>query len=233
MKDENKHHVLLVEDDIDFGNILKQYLEITGYNVTWFKDGEEALNNIKSNIYNICVLDVMMPKMDGFTLAENITKLFPELPFVFLTARKLKEDKLKGLKLGADDYIVKPFEADELVLRLHNILKRTNTKVVKKDIESKMLIGSYTFDTQRLELTFNDSLQKLTEKETELILFLFNHKNQLLKREAILNAVWKNDDFFSGRSMDVFISRLRKYFKEDPNISIESSRGIGLEFKIS
>lgn len=233
MKDENKHHVLLVEDDIDFGNILKQYLEITGYNVTWFKDGEEALNNIKSNIYDICVLDVMMPKMDGFTLAENITKLFPELPFVFLTARKLKEDKLKGLKLGADDYIVKPFEADELVLRLHNILKRTNTKVVKKDIESKMLIGSYTFDTQRLELTFNDSLQKLTEKETELILFLFNHKNQLLKREAILNAVWKNDDFFSGRSMDVFISRLRKYFKEDPNISIESSRGIGLEFKIS
>ncbi len=233
MKDENKHHVLLVEDDIDFGNILKQYLEITGYYVTWFKDGEEALNNIKSNIYNICVLDVMMPKMDGFTLAENITKLFPELPFVFLTARKLKEDKLKGLKLGADDYIVKPFEADELVLRLHNILKRTNTRVVKKDIESKILIGSYTFDTQRLELTFNDSLQKLTEKETELILFLFNHKNQLLKREEILNAVWKNDDFFSGRSMDVFISRLRKYFKEDPNISIESSRGIGLEFKIS
>lgn len=233
MKEENKHHVLLVEDDIDFGNILKQYLEITGYNVTWFKDGEEALNNIKSNIYNICVLDVMMPKMDGFTLAENITKLFPELPFVFLTARKLKEDKLKGLKLGADDYIVKPFEADELVLRLHNILKRTNTKVVKKDIESKMLIGSYTFDTQRLELTFNDSIQKLTEKETELILFLFKHKNQLLKREAILNAVWKNDDFFSGRSMDVFISRLRKYFKEDPNITIESSRGIGLEFKIS
>lgn len=233
MKEENKHHVLLVEDDIDFGNILKQYLEITGYYVTWFKDGEEALNNIKSNIYNICVLDVMMPKMDGFTLAENITKLFPELPFVFLTARKLKEDKLKGLKLGADDYIVKPFEADELVLRLHNILKRTNTRVVKKDIESKILIGSYTFDTQRLELTFNDSLQKLTEKETELILFLFNHKNQLLKREEILNAVWKNDDFFSGRSMDVFISRLRKYFKEDPNISIESSRGIGLEFKIS
>lgn len=233
MKEENKHHVLLVEDDIDFGNILKQYLEITGYNVSWFKDGEEALNNIKSNIYNICVLDVMMPKMDGFTLAENITKLFPELPFVFLTARKLKEDKLKGLKLGADDYIVKPFEADELVLRLHNILKRTNTKVVKKDIESKMLIGSYTFDTQRLELTFNDSIQKLTEKETELILFLFKHKNQLLKREAILNAVWKNDDFFSGRSMDVFISRLRKYFKEDPNITIESSRGIGLEFKIS
>ncbi|CAM1353620.1 response regulator transcription factor [Tenacibaculum halocynthiae] len=233
MKEENKHHVLLVEDDIDFGNILKQYLEITGYNVTWFKDGEEALNNIKSNIYNICVLDVMMPKMDGFTLAENITKLFPELPFVFLTARKLKEDKLKGLKLGADDYIVKPFEADELVLRLHNILKRTNTKVVKKDIESKMLIGFYTFDTQRLELTFNDSIQKLTEKETELILFLFKHKNQLLKREAILNAVWKNDDFFSGRSMDVFISRLRKYFKEDPNITIESSRGIGLEFKIS
>ncbi|WP_435263250.1 response regulator transcription factor [Tenacibaculum sp. nBUS_03] len=233
MKEGNKHHILLVEDDIDFGNILKQYLEITGYYVTWCKNGEEALNNIETNIFNICVLDVMMPKMDGFTLAENIIKLFPELPFVFLTARKLKDDKLKGLRLGADDYIVKPFEADELVLRLHNILKRTSTKEVTKDIESKILIGSYTFNTQRLELTFNDSTQKLTEKETELILFLFSHKNQLLKREEILNAVWKNDDFFSGRSMDVFISRLRKYFKEDPSISIESSRGIGLEFKIS
>jgi DNA-binding response OmpR family regulator len=226
-------HILLAEDDKDFGNILKQYLEISSYTVTWAKDGKEALELFKKNIFNICVLDVMMPKMDGFTLAEKIIELNPETPFIFLTARKMKEDKLKGLKLGADDYIVKPFEADELVLRLNNILKRT-TQTVSTSSEVQMLsIGKYQFDTHRFELNYNNKKQQLTEKEAALIQFFFRHKNQLLKREEILSSVWENDDFFSGRSMDVFISRLRKYFKEDPNISIESIRGIGLEFKIN
>jgi DNA-binding response OmpR family regulator len=231
MKDKT-HHILLAEDDIDFGNILKQYLEISGYAITWVKDGVEALRLFEQQQFDICVLDVMMPKMDGFTLAKKIIDVQPEVPFIFLTARKMKEDKLKGLKLGADDYIVKPFEADELVLRLQNILKRT---VVKKPIitDESINIGNYTFNTRRLELQFEDGTQQLTEKEAELILFLFKHKNQLLKREEILKAVWRNDDYFSGRSMDVFISRIRKYFKRDTNISIESSRGIGLEFKIS
>ncbi len=225
------HHILLAEDDIDFGNILKQYLEISGYTITWVKDGEEALHFFKQKQFDICVLDVMMPKMDGFTLAEKIIDVRPEVPFIFLTARKMKEDKLKGLKLGADDYIVKPFEADELVLRLQNILKRTAFN--KPNIaDESVKIGDYTFNMRRLELQFEDSTQQLTEKESELILFLFEHKNQLLKREEILNSVWKNDDYFSGRSMDVFISRIRKYFKNDTKISIESSRGIGLEFKI-
>ena len=228
-----KAHILLAEDDPDFGNILKQYLEISGYTITWAKNGEEAYDFFKKESFNICVLDVMMPKMDGFTLAEKIIEINPEMPFVFLTARKMKEDKLKGLKLGADDYIVKPFEADELVLRLHNIIKRTSGKKTDKKIENLVEIGAYEFNTHRLELKFNNTMQRVTEKEGELILFLFTHKNQLLKREEILNAVWRNDDFFSGRSMDVFISRLRKYFKEDANISIESIRGIGLEFKIS
>lgn len=227
-----KTHILLAEDDSDFGNILKQYLEMSGYIVTWTKDGEEALEFFKKASCNICVLDIMMPKMDGFTLAEKIIEINPEMPFVFLTARKMKEDKLKGLKLGADDYIVKPFEADELVLRLHNIIKRTSGKKIEKKIESLIKIGAYEFNTRRLELKLNSTMQRVTEKEGELILFLFTHKNQLLKREEILNAVWKNDDFFSGRSMDVFISRLRKYFKDDPSISIESIRSIGLEFKI-
>ena len=175
----------------------------------------------------------MMPKMDGFTLAEKVIELEPETPFIFLTARKMKEDKIKGLKLGADDYIVKPFEADELVLRLQNILKRTEKTTTKVQQEIQIEIGTYTFNPQRCELSSGDFKKQLTQKEAELILFLFNHKNQILKREEILNAVWETDDFFSGRSMDVFISRLRKYFKLDPSISIESIRNVGLEFKLS
>lgn len=228
-------HILLAEDDQDFGSILKQYLEMNEYKVTWTKNGKEALTSFKnSNAFDICVLDVMMPKMDGFSLAEEIIKINPEIPFIFLTARKMKEDKIKGLKLGADDYIVKPFEADELVLRLKNIIKRSNFSSKNKAIEtnSTLRIGKYIFDTHRLELKINDQKQQLTEKEGELILFLFQHKNTLLKRDDILINVWKNDDFFSGRSMDVFISRLRKYFNEDSNITIESIRGIGLEFKV-
>lgn len=230
---EKKHHILLVEDDIDFGSILKQYLELSGYTITWAKDGVAALQLLEHAIYDICVLDVMMPKMDGFTLAEKMVTIHPDIPFVFLTARKLKEDRIKGLKLGADDYIVKPFEADELLLRIRNILKRTGVLSQSIHSESMLTIGLYTFDTRRLELRFEEEVQQLTEKEAALISFLVAHKNQLIKREEVLNAVWKNDDYFSGRSMDVFISRLRKYFKKDPAISIQSSRGIGLEFKIS
>jgi len=226
-------HILLAEDDLDFGNVLKQYLEISGYTITWAKDGKEALDLFKNGIYNICVFDVMMPKMDGFTLAEKVVDINPETPFIFLTARKLKEDKIKGLKLGADDYIVKPFEADELVLRLNNILKRTEKSSNQLQQCKIIQIGNYDYDTTRLELTCEDYKKQLTQKEGELILYLFNHKNQLLKREDILQSVWENDDFFSGRSMDVFISRLRKYFKQDPSISIESIRNIGLEFKVS
>ena len=229
---DTAYHILLAEDDIDFGNILKQYLEISGYSISWAKDGVEALRLFEQEQFNICVLDVMMPKMDGFTLAEKIIEVRPEIPFIFLTARTLKEDKLKGLKLGADDYIVKPFEADELVLRISNILKRTNSVERSKKAEESIEIGSYNFNTRRLELKHANVTHQLTEKEAELISFLLERKNQLLKREEILKAVWKNDDYFSGRSMDVFISLLRKYFKEDTSISIKSSRGIGLEFKI-
>lgn len=225
-------HILLAEDDLDFGNILKQYLEISGYQITWAKDGNEALELFKKEHFNICVFDVMMPKMDGFTLAERVIDYNPEVPFIFLTARKLKEDKIKGLQLGADDYIVKPFEADELVLRLNNILKRSERASSQLQASDIIQINTYSLDTKRLELTCKDYKKQLTQKEGELILFLFQHKNQLLKREDILKAVWENDDFFSGRSMDVFISRLRKYFKLDPSISIESTRNVGLEFKV-
>jgi len=223
--------ILLAEDDADFASVLKQYLELCGYNVTHASDGEKALQLFREEHFNICVFDVMMPKIDGFTLAEKIVKINPEIPFVFLTARQLKEDKIKGLKLGADDYIEKPFEADELVLRLNNILKRSEKPTIIPAAD-EIEIGKYRFDTKRLELKLENHTQRLTEKESALILFLNENKNRLLKREEILNKIWGNDDFFSGRSMDVFISRLRKYFCDDRNISIESIRNIGLEFKI-
>jgi len=220
--------ILLAEDDADFAGVLKMYLEIHGYAVTYCKDGEEALELSQKETFDICILDVMMPRLDGFTLAE---KMNTDTPFIFLTARKLKEDKIKGLKLGADDYIVKPFEVDELVLRIGNILKRSEKRnnSTNQDI---ITIGNYTLDTKRLELKLKDAIQQLTIKEAALVTYLYYNKNRLLKREEILKAIWQNDDFFSGRSMDVYISRLRKYFKNDPAIRIESVRHIGLEFKV-
>jgi DNA-binding response OmpR family regulator len=223
--------LLLAEDDFDFAAILKQYLGLHEFEVIWAENGEIALDYFKNQTFDICVFDVMMPKMDGFSLAEKIITINPETPFIFLTARKLKEDKIVGLKLGADDYIIKPFEVDELILRLQNILKRIEQK---RSLEGNNIIeiGSYIFDNQRLTLNNKNHVQQLTEMEASLIEYLYLNHNQLLKRDQILMSVWKKDDYFSGRSMDVFISRLRKYFNSDPKIKIESVRNIGLEFKI-
>ena len=223
--------LLLAEDDFDFAAILKQYLELHQFEVIWAENGEIALDYFKNQAFDICVFDVMMPKLDGFSLAEKIITINPEIPFIFLTARKLKEDKIIGLKLGADDYIVKPFEVDELILRLQNILKRIEQKR-SLDGNNIIEIGSYVFDTERLTLNNKNHVQQLTEMEASLIEYLYLNHNQLLKRDQILMSVWKKDDYFSGRSMDVFISRLRKYFNSDPKIKIESVRNIGLEFKI-
>jgi DNA-binding response OmpR family regulator len=229
-----KTHVLLAEDDYDFGSILQQYLMIHNFEVTWAKDGAEALQLFASdvNAFDICVFDVMMPKLDGFSLAEKVIEHNPEIPFIFLTAKKMKEDKIRGLKLGADDYIVKPFEADILVLRLQNILKRTQKQRISSKNEQQYAIGKYVFDAVNYQLKFKGETQRITEKEAQLIQYFYDHKNQLIKREDVLENVWGNDDFFSGRSMDVFISRLRKYFKKDASIAIESTRGVGLTFKI-
>ena len=223
--------LLLAEDDFDFAAILKQYLELHQFEVIWAENGEIALDYFKNQTFDICIFDVMMPKLDGFSLAEKIITINPEIPFIFLTARKLKEDKIIGLKLGADDYIIKPFEVDELILRLQNILKRIEQK---RSLEGNntIEIGSYIFDNERLTLNNKNHVQQLTEKEASLIEYLYLNHNQLLKRDQILMSVWKKDDYFSGRSMDVFISRLRKYFNSDPKIKIESVRNIGLEFKI-
>lgn len=230
-------HILLAEDDFDYASILKQYLEISGFRVSWAKDGAEAMRLFPEAKPDICVFDVMMPEMDGFTLAENIIAADPEVPVVFLTAKGLKEDKIKGLKLGADDYVVKPFEADELILRIKNILKRSQKIVAAPIVEpvessKKINIGCYAFDPANHTLACNDTLHRLTEKEARVINYLYNNRNRIIKREEILEEIWGTDDFFSGRSMDVFISRIRKYFSEDDSISLQSFRGVGLEFTV-
>ena len=225
-------YILLVEDDIDFANVLKHFLEMHLYKVTLARNGEEAIEIFKNRPFDLCIFDVMMPKMDGFTLAEKISNIHPEIPFIFLTAKQLKEDRIKGLQLGADDYIIKPFEVDELVLRLQNIIKRSQHKQETETTITKIHIGDYTLNMQRLLLIHNNSTQQLTEKESAIIYYLNQNKNQLLKREQILKAVWGTDDFFSGRSMDVYISKIRKYFQYDSRISIENTRFIGLEFKV-
>lgn len=225
-------HILLAEDDFDYASILRQYLEISGFRVTWAKDGAEALATFPDAKPDICVFDVMMPKMDGFTLAEKVIASYPETPVVFLTAKGMKEDKMRGLKLGADDYVIKPFEADELILRINNIIKRSQ-RSYEGEKKENTTIGKYLFDAANFSLTLNGAVQRLTEKEAHLISYLNDNPNKIIKREEILNRVWGSDDFFSGRSMDVFISRLRKYFSDDPSIAINSYRGLGLEFKIN
>lgn len=229
--------LFLVEDDLDLGASLQQFLEMSQFHVIWCKDGEEALQRVASPDcprVDLFVLDVMMPKMDGFTLAEKLVEIHPETPFLFLTARKTKEDRLQGLKLGADDYIAKPFEVDELVLRIKNIISRaTQQGITQYDTQTEIAIGAYQFNLHNLILTHKEETQKLTEKEAKLIHFLYTNRNKLISREDILMRIWHNTDFFSGRSMDVFISRIRKRFKKDDNISIKSIRGAGLEFTLN
>jgi DNA-binding response OmpR family regulator len=223
-------HILLTEDDLDFAGILKQYLELAGFQITWKMNGIEALEFLKTETVDLCVLDVMMPLMDGFTLAEKIVALYVDIPFLFLTARNQKEDKIKGLKLGADDYVVKPFEAEELVLRIRNILKRSESAFTSIS-ELTINIGDYVFDHSRLLLLHESGNIRLTEKEALLMLFFCKNPNRLIKRKEVLLQIWKNDDYFSGRSLDVFISKLRKYLASDPRISIDTVRGTGFEFK--
>lgn len=221
-------HLLLTEDDVDLGRLLKRFLEMSGYKVSWKEDGEQALEFLRSNMVSACIVDVMMPKMDGFTLAEHITELHPGLPFIFLTARGEKEDRLKGLGLGADDYIVKPFEVEELLLRLKNILRRT--EIIHSGEGADTAIGKYLLDQSRLQLKYGNSFVQLTKLDARILLYLYENRNKLITRKEILMAVWNTDDYFTGRSFDVFLSRLRKYLKEDNSITIRSVRNVGLEF---
>lgn len=220
------HKILLAEDDLDLGGVFKQFLELNDFDVIWAKDGEQAWDFFQKETFQLCILDVMMPKLDGFSLAKRIREANSNMPFLFLTAKKMKEDRITGLKLGADDYIIKPFEADELVLKIQNILRRTTINNVNEPIH----INDFVFDFDNLKLNSPNHAHQLTEKEAKLLRYFIQNKTKLLRREDILVEVWGENDYFLGRSMDVFISRLRKYFKEDTRIKIETVRGVGFIF---
>jgi DNA-binding response OmpR family regulator len=214
--------VLIAEDDRDFGNILAQYIAISGFEVKLARDGKEAWDHFNRDKPDICVLDVMMPEMDGFTLAEKIKDDRPDIPVIFLTAKSLKEDIVKGLKIGADDYITKPFDPDVLILRINNILKRAYSSS-----NDEFHISSTVLRFNALELISGKTKEKLTLKEAQLLKFFIINKNKVLAREDILTEIWGEDDYFLGRSMDVFISRLRKYISDDKKIDIRTVRGTG------
>jgi DNA-binding response OmpR family regulator len=221
-----KNKILLVEDDIDLGNVLKQYIEFSEFEVVIGRNAKEGRELFRGGDIDLCVLDVMMPGLDGFSLAKEIKKMNKDVPFIFLTARTNKADRMFGLKLGADDYICKPFEADELLLRIKNILQRT--KRIKSPVAS---IGTYEFNPENYMLTRKGKQKQLTEKEARLLELLLENKNKVIPRSLILEKLWGKDDYFLGRSMDVFISRLRKYLQEDDSVSVENIRGIGFILK--
>ncbi len=214
--------VLLAEDDRDFGNILSQYVSINGFDVKLARDGNEAWEMFSQEKPDICVLDVMMPEMDGFTLGEKIKKANPDVPLIFLTAKSLKEDIVRGLKIGADDYITKPFDPEVLILRINNILKRAYSST-----NDEFCVSDSVLKFNTLELVCVNTREKLTLKEAQLLKYFIINKNKVLAREDILTEIWGEDDYFLGRSMDVFISRLRKYVSEDKNIDIRTVRGTG------
>ncbi len=216
--------LLLVEDDPDFGFMLKQYLELSAFVVDWIAQPQDLMENFQQLAgYDLVILDVMLPQISGFSLAKEINALHPALPFIFLTAKEQKIDKLTGLKIGADDYVTKPCDPEELLLRIQNILKRNQKNSKPKSIA----IGTYVFHPEQLVLSHAQGQFKLTEREAQLLLFLWQHRGQLVTREDILEKVWGNADFFTGRSMDVFVTRIRKYLSLDPNLSINSNRGVG------
>lgn len=219
-------NVLLVEDEFDFQKVLAEYLTLSGYVVFTANHGKDGLDVFKKEHVDICILDVMMPVMDGFTLAENLRKIAPEVPILFLTAKNQKADKLRGLKLGADDYMTKPFDAEELILRMENILRRSGGKVGEN-----RSIGTLELKMDQLKLVTGDQEHQVTIREAELLGYLMKHVNQVVSREQILEGLWGRNDFFLGRSMDVFISRIRKYIQEEESVKLETIRGVGFMLK--
>jgi len=226
MEDKKKYRILLCEDDQNLGMVLKNYLELNDYDVTLERDGRLGLAAFQREKPDICLLDVMMPNMDGFTLAEEIRDVDPDIPLFFLSAKTMKDDIIQGYKLGADDYITKPFDSEVLLLKIKAILKRNEEQnIVNENIEFDL--GGYHFNPKLRELSFGGKMQTLSPKENELLKMLAEHKNDLLPRERALKKIWGSDTYFNGRSMDVYIAKLRKYLKEDSNIEIVNIHGNG------
>lgn len=226
-----KAEILLVEDDQNLGYMLQDFLGLEGFKVTWEKNGLTGLNTFKSKPFDLCILDVMLPIKDGFTLAENIQQFKPGTPFLFLTARGLEADRIRGLKLGADDYITKPFSTEELKLRIDIILRRLGKESdsIKKDV---FTIASVIFDFPNQLLQLHGEERRLTKKEALLLRMLCQNVNELVRREQLLVNIWGSDDYFMGRSMDVYIAKLRSYLKSDPAINIVNIHGTGFKLEI-
>lgn len=225
---DNKINVLLAEDDRNLGSILKSYLEAKGFRTTLCDNGKVALEAFKKSEYNFCIFDVMMPVMDGFTLAKEVRKLDKKVPLLFLTAKTMQEDKLEGFELGADDYITKPFSMEELLLRLKAILRRSNMED-NKHVNHVYKFGKYTFDYDHQLLSMGKKQEKLTSKEAELLKLLCDHLNEVLDRTVALNKIWYDDSYFNARSMDVYITKLRKFLKGDPNVELINVHGVGFK----
>ena len=225
-----KAHLLYVEDDESLSFVTRDHLELQGYQVSHFPDGRSALKAMADTSFDLCLLDVMLPEMDGFTLAQEIRKRNTHIPILFLTAKSLKEDRIQGLRLGADDYITKPFSIEELILKIEVFLRRSS--ITGNASPAIFSIGQYQFNYPNLQLSISDTSRRLTQKEADLLHYLLQHTNQVVKRSDILEEIWGENDYFLGRSLDVFISRLRKYLKGDENIRIENIHGVGFCFHV-
>ncbi|MBN2682672.1 MAG: response regulator transcription factor [Bacteroidales bacterium] len=227
----NKQKIFLVEDDINFGAVMKSYLEMNDYSVVWIKDGKDAIMAFRSDNFDLCILDVMLPHVDGFTIAGKIKEIDDEIPIIFLTAKTLKSDILEGFKKGADDYITKPFDSDVLILKIRAILKRNSKS--KEDIEfEEFNLGKYVFNYRHRFISFQGNSQKLSPKEAELLKMLCLKLNEVLDRQEALKKIWKEDSYFTTRSMDVYITKLRKYLKEDPRIELNNIHGAGFVLSV-
>jgi DNA-binding response OmpR family regulator len=220
--------LLIVEDDPNLGQILKDYLEIKGFKADWASNGEEGLKMFNDNPYDLCILDIMMPKKDGFTLAREIRDSSNPAPFMFLTSKSLKEDTIQGFKIGADDYITKPFSMEELTLRIDAILRRTKGDQIIED-NSKIPVGNCILNYDQQLLSFEDQTIALTSKESELLKLLSQYKNKVLDRKLALKMIWHDDSYFNARSMDVYIAKLRKHLKIDPGVQIVTIHGKGFK----
>ncbi len=227
-----KIKILLVEDDTNLGFIISDTLKANGYEVTLKSDGAEGFKTFNENDFHLCIFDVMMPKKDGFTLAKDVRKMDKKIPILFLTAKSNDQDKVEGFKSGGDDYLTKPFNVEELQLRVAALLRRVDIQPKAKDKEIYD-IASYQFDTLNYELKHTEFEKILTKKEAQILKILCKFANQVVAREVVLNAVWGQDDYFVGRSLDVFITKLRKYLKQDERIQITNVHGIGFKLEIS
>ena len=222
---EERLSILLCEDDENLGMLLREYLQAKGYNAELYPDGEAGYKAFLKNKYDICVFDVMMPKKDGFTLAQEVRAANSEVPIIFLTAKTLKEDILEGFHIGADDYITKPFSMEELLLRIEAVLRRAGAKRPTEDATYKF--GKFIFDTNKQTLTINGIEDKLTTKESDLLALLCANSNEILERNMALKTIWEEDSYFNARSMDVYITKLRKRLKDDPEVEIINVHGKG------